>query len=73
MFVPNMSDYDSIKQEMMVTTPSKPARGLFEWMYGKPADVDKVWAYRDVMQDHRRHKRYIFRQLEDAMFFGHMI
>ena len=70
MFEPHMSDYDSIKQEMMVATPSKPARGLFEWMYGKPADADKVWADRDVMQDQQNYERFISRQPSPIIPFG---
>ncbi len=47
-------------------------REEFKLLYGNPTDVSAVWWAREVMQDQRQHKRYIFRQLEDAMMFEDM-
>lgn len=42
----------------------------FVRIYGQPTNIDKVWEDRDREQNNRNYKRYIFRQLETAMFFG---
>ena len=35
-------------------------RDIFERSYGSPTDVDEVWRHREMLQDARRPKRYIF-------------